>query len=126
MASRQAAMVDRDADSSIGGINASNAVQCYLGLGLGWLIAALYHTYRGTTLEVTKVRLGFSLVLYMVLTVVAIIVLLFRRRNGLIGGELGGPPKAKYTSAYFFCILWIIYVTLATMESYCIFHVPYI
>jgi len=126
MASRLAAIVDKDADSSIGGVNASNAVQCYLGLGMGWLIAALYHKWKGTILVVPKVRLGFSLSLYIILMLIAIIVLYARRRYGLIGGELGGPPKSKYTCAFFFISLWVIYLVLATLESYCIIKIPYI
>lgn len=41
-ASRQAAMQEKYADSSIGNINGSNAVNVFLGLGLPWLIATIY------------------------------------------------------------------------------------
>ncbi len=124
MASKQAAMVDKDADSSIGGINASNAVQCYLGLGLGWLIATLFHWWNGTKFEVQKIRLGFSLTLYILISVVVIVFLLLRRNTGLIGGELGGPPKSKYTCAFIFIALWVLYVVLETLEAYCIVQIP--
>lgn len=41
-ASRQAALQEKFADSSIGNINGSNAVNVFLGLGLPWLIATIY------------------------------------------------------------------------------------
>lgn len=41
-ASRQAAKMERYADSSIGNVNGSNAVNVFLGLGLPWLIATIY------------------------------------------------------------------------------------
>lgn len=41
-ASRQAALQEKCADSSIGNINGSNAVNVFLGLGLPWLIASIY------------------------------------------------------------------------------------
>lgn len=41
-ASRQAAIQEKSADSSIGNVNGSNAVNVFLGLGLPWLIASIY------------------------------------------------------------------------------------
>ena len=41
-ASRQAALQEKWADSSIGNINGSNAVNVFLGLGLPWLMASIY------------------------------------------------------------------------------------
>lgn len=64
-----AARVDRDADSSIGGVNGKKAVSVYLGIGLGWLIAAVYHSATGQTLQVHITRMGFALSLYILFTV---------------------------------------------------------
>ncbi|KAK3612395.1 hypothetical protein CHS0354_031989 [Potamilus streckersoni] len=41
-ASKQAALMEKSADSSIGNVNGSNAVNVFLGLGLPWLIASIY------------------------------------------------------------------------------------
>lgn len=48
---------------------------------------------------------------------VAILVLVCRR-NPKIGGELGGPKKAKYLTAVFFFSLWIIYLVMSSLEAY--------
>ena len=69
LASVHAARADRDADSSIGGVNGKKAVSVYLGIGLGWLIAAVYHVAAGETLHVNITRMGFALSLYILLTV---------------------------------------------------------
>lgn len=42
-ASRTAALREEAADNSIGNITGSNSVNVFLGLGLPWLIAAIYH-----------------------------------------------------------------------------------
>ena len=41
-ASKQAATMDDTADNSIGNVTGSNSVNVFLGLGMPWLIAALY------------------------------------------------------------------------------------
>jgi solute carrier family 8 (sodium/calcium exchanger) len=43
-ASRAAAMNEKYADNAIGNITGSNSVNVFLGLGLPWLIASIYHT----------------------------------------------------------------------------------
>jgi solute carrier family 8 (sodium/calcium exchanger) len=42
-ASKTAALNEKTADSSIGNINGSNSVNVFLGLGLPWVIATIYH-----------------------------------------------------------------------------------
>lgn len=42
-ASLAAARQERHADSAIGNINGSNSVNVFLGLGLPWLLATIYH-----------------------------------------------------------------------------------
>jgi solute carrier family 8 (sodium/calcium exchanger) len=44
-ASRAAAIGDKTADASIGNVTGSNSVNVFLGLGMPWLIAAIYWTY---------------------------------------------------------------------------------
>lgn len=45
-ASRAAAMNEKYADNAIGNVTGSNSVNVFLGLGLPWLIASIYHTSK--------------------------------------------------------------------------------
>ena len=51
--------------------------------------------------------------------------LLVRRNVRLIGGELGGP-SIKYPCAAFLGALWLLYVLLSGLESYCVINVPFL
>merc|ERR1711992_328413 len=44
-ASRSAAMMDPYADNSIGNVTGSNSVNVFLGLGLPWMISAIYWAF---------------------------------------------------------------------------------
>jgi solute carrier family 8 (sodium/calcium exchanger) len=44
--------------------------------------------------------------------------ILLIRRNKRIGGELGGPPVAKYVTATALIGLWLLYLTLSSLEAY--------
>ena len=46
-ASKVAAIGDDYADSSIGNVTGSNAVNVFLGIGIAWTIAAVYHALKG-------------------------------------------------------------------------------
>lgn len=46
-ASKISAVNDKTADNSIGNVTGSNAVNVYLGIGIAWTLAAVYHTYHG-------------------------------------------------------------------------------
>ncbi|CAH8448777.1 unnamed protein product [Heterobilharzia americana] len=118
-ASKVAAVGDQYADSSIGNVTGSNAVNVFLGIGLGWSIAAIYHAIKGTPFLVQPGSLGFSVTVFCIFGLVAIALILFRRKKS-IGGELGGPKLAKYTSAVFLFFLWFLYILLAGLENYCI------
>ena len=48
-ASRTAAVSDPTADAAVGNVTGSNAVNVFLGLGLPWLIGALYWASKGQT-----------------------------------------------------------------------------
>lgn len=50
-ASKQAAVGEKTADSSIGNINGSNSVNVFLGLGLPWLMATIYHMTQVSVLR---------------------------------------------------------------------------
>lgn len=45
-ASKTAAINEKNADSSVGNINGSNSVNVFLGLGLPWTFAAIYHAVK--------------------------------------------------------------------------------
>lgn len=47
-ASKQAALQEETADNSIGNVTGSNSVNVFLGLGLSWVIAAVYWTSQVT------------------------------------------------------------------------------
>ena len=45
-ASKTAAVMEKTADSSVGNVNGSNSVNVFLGLGLPWLLASIYHEVK--------------------------------------------------------------------------------
>lgn len=46
-ASKVAAIQDKYADASVGNVTGSNAVNVFLGIGLAWTMAAVFHGYHG-------------------------------------------------------------------------------
>lgn len=116
-ASKVAAINDKYADSSIGNVTGSNAVNVFLGLGIAWSIAALYHAYNGNTFYVEPGNLAFSVTLFCSLACFAIFILLLRR-HPLVGGELGGPMKYKVPTSIIFICFWVFYVIMSSLESY--------
>ena len=58
-ASKIAAIQDEHADNSIGNVTGSNAVNVFLGVGIAWSIAAIYHEIKGTVFYVRKSCLAF-------------------------------------------------------------------
>lgn len=127
-ASRTAAQQDPHADASIGNVTGSNSVNVFLGLGLPWLIGAIYWKIVGPTEEwklsyvgkiptdiclrgafvVSSEGLSFSVLLFSILALVAILFLFLRRR--LVGGELGGNSRFAWGSSVFLVSLWVTYV----------------
>ncbi|XP_059610533.1 sodium/calcium exchanger 1 [Phlebotomus argentipes] len=116
-ASKVAAIQDKYADASVGNVTGSNAVNVFLGIGVAWTIAAVYHAARGQVFEVEPGNLAFSVTLFCTEAVVAIIVLVMRRSKS-IGGELGGPTTPKYITATFFVGLWVFYLVMSSLEAY--------
>lgn len=120
-ASKVAAIQDQYADASIGNVTGSNAVNVFLGIGVAWSIAAIYHTARGEEFRVSPGTLAFSVTLFTIFAFVSVGVLLYRRRPE-IGGELGGPRTAKLLTSALFTLLWFLYIFFSSMEAYC--HIP--
>ena len=121
-ASKIAAQNDKFADSSIGNVTGSNAVNVFLGIGIAWSIAAIYHAYHGTVFHVKPGNLGFSVTLFCITAFVCTLVLVLRRSSKLVGGELGGPWGLKVGTSVLFVGLWIIYLVLSTLEAYGVVH----
>lgn len=51
-ASKVAAIQDKYADASVGNVTGSNAVNVFLGIGVAWTIAAVYHWWHGTVFRI--------------------------------------------------------------------------
>ncbi|CAF0787000.1 unnamed protein product [Rotaria sordida] len=118
-ASKVAAEHDKYADSSIGNVNGSNAVNVFLGIGLPWAISAWYHYFKRTKFEVEKGSLSFSVTVFCSFAAVTVVILLIRRLKFFGGGELGGPWKYRLISSAIFISLWIAYLILSGLENYC-------
>ncbi|XP_029480924.1 sodium/calcium exchanger 1-like isoform X5 [Oncorhynchus nerka] len=117
-ASKVAAIQDQYADASIGNVTGSNAVNVFLGIGVAWSIAAIYHNSKGNDFRVDPGTLAFSVTLFTIFAFVAVAVLMYRRRPE-IGGELGGPRGPKIATTCLFFSLWLMYIVFSSLEAYC-------
>ncbi|XP_028837758.1 sodium/calcium exchanger 3 isoform X3 [Denticeps clupeoides] len=117
-ASKVAAVQDTYADASIGNVTGSNAVNVFLGIGVAWSVAAIYHHIHGRQFVVLAGSLAFSVTLFTIFAFLAVSVLLYRRRAH-IGGELGGPRGHRFLTSSFFFSLWFLYILFSSLEAYC-------
>ena len=51
-ASKIAAVQDEHADASINDVTGANAINIFLGIGVAWSMAAIYHSVNGTVFEI--------------------------------------------------------------------------
>ncbi|GFY38811.1 hypothetical protein TNIN_64681 [Trichonephila inaurata madagascariensis] len=116
-ASKVAATQDKYADSSIGNVTGSNAVNVFLGIGIAWSIAAIVHYAHGTQFKVEPGNLAFSVTMFCGCAFISCVVLLMRRSKR-VGGELGGPMLYKLPTTILFVCLWLFYVLMSSMEAY--------
>merc|ERR1712186_105078 len=122
-ASKTAAIEDETADNSVGNVTGSNAVNVFLGIGIAWSMAAIYHETgcgddpRGPYFFVPVGSLGFSVTVFCIEAGLAIAIL-FARRSAAVGGELGGPKLFKTISSSIFVFFWVFYVAISAMEAY--------
>eukprot|EP00929_Paragymnodinium_shiwhaense_P011319 TRINITY_DN11689_c0_g3_i1.p1 TRINITY_DN11689_c0_g3~~TRINITY_DN11689_c0_g3_i1.p1 ORF type:complete len:1087 (-),score=211.34 TRINITY_DN11689_c0_g3_i1:107-3367(-) len=136
-ASRTAACQDPWADASVCNVTGSNSVNVFLGLGFPWTLAALYwgqtewkqewYDKYEDILVAAGVPKGqmvfvvpadsfiFNVVLFCITAVLALVILVFRRRY--VGVELGGPRKPKVAVSVTFVVLWMSYLLLASMYA---------
>merc|ERR1739846_49057 len=116
-ASKTAAIQDETADASVGNVTGSNAVNVFLGIGIAWSMAAIYHEAQGNQFNVPVGSLGFSVTIFCIEALLAIIILMLRR-NPAVGGELGGPKSVKTVTSGIFVFFWCFYVFISALEAY--------
>lgn len=90
----------------------------FLGIGVAWSIAAIYHYSKGQEFRVDPGTLAFSVTLFTIFAFICMGVLLFRRRPS-IGGELGGPRMGRILTSLLFLGLWFLYILFSSLEAYC-------
>jgi len=116
-ASMAAANGSPNADAAVGNITGSNAVNVFLGLGIPWGIATVYHQSTFNRPYIVKAGpLAFSVVVFLICAIICFGVLIIRRK--LIGGELGGTKLGKWSSGCFLFLLWFIYILMSTLQAY--------
>merc|ERR1712209_234751 len=116
-ASKVAAIEDETADASVGNVTGSNAVNVFLGIGIAWTMAAIYHESQGNSFNVPVGSLGFSVTVFCIEALLAIVILMLRR-NPSVGGELGGPKSVKTITSGIFVFFWCFYVFISALEAY--------
>merc|ERR1712088_577644 len=129
-ASKVAAVNEKHADNAIGNVTGSNSVNVFLGLGVPWVIATIYHAMNGSTFQVKAGALTFSVTIYIICAIIAITLILVRRfvpafGDGSSGAELGGNKLLKYVSAGILLFLWFAYVLLSALQTYGIIEAPF-
>lgn len=118
-ASKTAAVNEKTADNSIGNVTGSNSVNVFLGLGLPWVIAAIYWAGKNDTFAVPAGGLAFSVAIYTICAITCIVLLMVRRYVGFFGkSELGGPKPGRYISAAILICLWALYIILSSLQEY--------
>ena len=116
LASMTAAKQFEYADSAIGNVTGSNCVNVFLGLGLPWVISSHYNESLGQPFLVPAGDLAFSVMLFLITSVICFIILIARRL--IFGGELGGPKVSAYLSAAAMISLWVIYILFSSLKAY--------
>ncbi|EGD82799.1 Na+/Ca2+ exchanger NCX3 isoform [Salpingoeca rosetta] len=132
-ASMSATIASDTADAAITNVTGSNSVNVFLGLGLSWIIAAIYWPVVGKTDEwiatvppcinakysnavfwVPSGDLAFSVIIFSLCCIICLGTLVVRRYT--VGAELGGA-YAKPTAALFLT-LWLMYILLSSLSTY--------
>lgn len=116
-ASKTAAQTSEYADSAIGNVTGSNSVNVFLGMGLPWIIATIYHkTNYNANYAVPAGSLTFSVIVFLICSMFCFVILVGRRIK--YKGELGGPEPARSISGYMCYFLWLVYVVMLTLDAY--------
>lgn len=115
-ASMKAAKEADNADAAVGNVTGSNSVNVFLGLGLPWVIAAIYSAKNNEEYKVPSKGLDLSVVLFLSCSLVGVAILILRRC--FVKGELGGSPTGRLLSALLFISLWLIYIVFSCLGQY--------
>eukprot|EP00892_Ulva_mutabilis_P009646 jgi/Ulvmu1/7053/UM033_0113.1 len=113
-ASYQAATQASDADAAIGNVTGSNSVNVFLGLGLPWVIAAIYYEAKGERYETPAGDLSFSVLMFMVCALCCLTLFMIKRAAG---GELGGRGLMRTGVAAVLVALWFFYLIMSGLQS---------
>ncbi|CAG7732673.1 unnamed protein product [Allacma fusca] len=118
-ASKAAASQEKYADNAIGNVTGSNSVNVFLGLGLPWMLAAIYWESQGEVFAVDPGSLGFSVLIYSIVAFITLGLILARRFLTVFGkSELGGPTGSKWATGIFMVFLWFVYIILSSLQAY--------
>jgi len=130
-ASKMAAVHERTADAAITNVTGSNSVNVFLGLGLAWMISAIFwnnnadkpwsmkvachvaYDFPKGAFYVKAGSLVFTVLVFCGCAVTTFIILAVRRVK--VGGELGGPGKNIVCGSLM--MLWVFYVILSSLKS---------
>jgi len=125
-ASKAAACNEKYADNAIGNVTGSNSVNVFLGLGIPWMIAAIYHWSNGDVFVVEAGALTFSVTIYVLCAIPAICLILARRFLPMFGNaELGGNRAMAWVSSAFLVSLWVFYIVMSTLQTYDVIKSPF-
>jgi len=114
-ASMEATVSDETADAAITNVTGSNSVNVFLGLGLPWTMATVYHIANGTKYHYPAGSIVFSVLVFFAFAVVCIARLVFRRYY--YDGELGGNKMFAYVCSAFLGFSWFCYILLSSLQT---------
>jgi len=114
-ASVEATVSDDTADAAITNVTGSNSVNVFLGLGLPWTAACIYHLAKGTTFVYPAGDLVFSVFVFFAFAVTCIFILIARRFY--CGGELGGNKNLCRATSALLVGLWFGYVIVSALKT---------
>jgi len=130
-ASKEATVSDDNADAAITNVTGSNSVNVFLGLGLPWTFAAIYHVIEDTKSPEANPPSGcdsgcmyypsgglvFSVLVFFAFACVCLALLVYRHYGGN-EGELGGHIGFAYTCSTVLAGFWFAYILLSSLRDY--------
>jgi solute carrier family 8 (sodium/calcium exchanger) len=116
-ASAAAAKHEISADSAIGHVMGTNAISFFVGIGLPWVIQAIYaRKTSNIAYQSYQPEVVWSLIILVGVSVIGLIVLGIRRCA--CKGELGGSVCGRVWTLIVMITLWIAFVTLVIVNEY--------
>lgn len=80
---------------------------------------------NGGVFRVDPGDLGFSVLIFCVEACICIAALMYRRYSKNIQAELGGPAQSRKLTSLCLVGLWITYIILSSLQSYCYINVSF-